>query len=192
MGATVTVTDALAVPPGPVQARENALELANDPVDWPILSESALPPDHAPEARQEVASVDDQVSVEDPPFAIDVGFAAIDTMGTGDGGGVLDTMTVADALAVPPAPVQERENVLELVNGPVDWPELSESALPPDHAPEARQEVASVDDQVSVEDPPLATDMGFAAIETVGIGRGVTTIVAEAVAPPPEPVQVRE
>jgi len=104
---TVTVADALAVPPDPVQARENVLVLVKAPLDW--LPEVVLIPDHAPEATQEVASVDDQVSVEDPPLATDVGFAASDTVGTGGGGGVPDTVTVADALALPPEPVQVRE-----------------------------------------------------------------------------------
>ena len=83
------------------------LVLVNAPLDW--LPEIALLPVHAPEATQEVASVDDQVSVEDPPLATDVGFAASDTVGTGGGGGVPDTVTVADALALPPEPVQVRE-----------------------------------------------------------------------------------
>jgi hypothetical protein len=130
------------------------------------------------------------VSAEESPLAIDVGFAASDTVGTE---GV--TVTVADALAVPPDPVQERENVLELVNAPVD--SLSESVLgPTPHAPEEVQEVAFVDDQVSMEEAPLATDVGFAASDTVGTGGGGgvpdTVTIAEEVALPPEPVQVRE
>ena len=104
---TVTVADALAVPPSPVQASANMLVLVKAPLDW--LPEVALLPDHAPEATQEVASVDDQVSVEDPPLATDAGFAASDTVGAGGGGGVPDTVTVADALALPPEPVQLRE-----------------------------------------------------------------------------------
>jgi hypothetical protein len=43
---------------------------------------------------------------------------------------------------------------------------------------------------VSVGAPPLATDVGFAVSDTVGIGNTVT--VTEALALPPEPVQVRE
>ncbi len=66
-------------------------------------------PDHAPEATQEVALVDDQVNMEDPPLATDVGFAASDTVGTGGGGGMPDTMTVVEVLALPPEPVQVRE-----------------------------------------------------------------------------------
>ena len=103
-------------------------------------------------------------------------------------------MTVADALAAPPDPVQERLNVLVLVNAPVDW--LPEIALVPDQLPEAVQDAAFVEDQASVDDPPLVTDVGFAASDTVGAGGGGgvpdTVIVADAVALPPELVQVRE
>ena len=45
--------------------------------------------------------------------------------------------------------------------------------MPPDHAPEAMQAVAPVDDQVSVDDPPLATEAGLADSDTVGGGGGV-------------------
>jgi uncharacterized Fe-S center protein len=41
--------------------------------------------------------------------------------------------------------------------------------LVPDHAPEAEQEVAFVEDQVSMEDPPLVTDVGLAASATVSV-----------------------
>ncbi len=60
--------------------------------------------------------------------------------------------------------------MLELVNAPLGW--LPEIALLLDHAPEATQEAASVDDQVSVEEPPLVTDAGFAVSDTVGTGGG--------------------
>ena len=63
-----------------------------------------MAPDQPPDAVQEVAFVEDQVSVEDAPFAIDVGFAVSDTVGPGGA-----TVTVADALALPPEPVQVRE-----------------------------------------------------------------------------------
>jgi hypothetical protein len=67
--------------------------------------------------------------------------------------------------------VQARLNVRVFVNTPVDW--LPEVDLEPDHAPEAEQEIAFVEDQVMVEVPPLATDVGFAASDTVGTGGGV-------------------
>ena len=147
-----------------------------------------MAPDHAPEAVQEVALADDQVSVEDAPLATEVGLAVSDTVGAGGGGGMPDTMTVTEALVLPPGPVQVREKLLLALSAPVDW--LPEVVLLPDHAPEAVQEVALVDDQVSVEDAPLATEVGFAVSDTVG--RGSTVTVAEALALPPEPVQVRE
>jgi len=159
----------------------NVLVTVNAPVDWPVLLESALLPDHAPEARQEpVALVDDQVSIEDPPLATDVGFAASDTVGAGGGGGMPDTVTPAEAFAVPPGPVQVREKVLLALSGPVDW--LPESIVAPDHAPEAVQEVASVEDHVSIEGLPLVTDAGFAVSDTVGAGGGGVV--------PPEPADV--
>jgi hypothetical protein len=69
----------------------------------------ALAPDQPPKAVQEVAFVEDQVSVDDPPLVTDVGFAASDAVGKGGGGGVPCTVTVADALALPSEPVQEIE-----------------------------------------------------------------------------------
>lgn len=114
---TATVAEALAVPPEPVQAIENVLELINAPLG--SLPEVSLLPDHAPEAVQEVASLEDQVRVEDPPLATEVGLAVRDTVGTGGGGGVPDTMTVTDLLALPPEPLQVREYPLLVVSVPV-------------------------------------------------------------------------
>jgi len=68
-----------------------------------------LLPDQAPEATQELALFDDQVSVEDAPLAIEVGLAVSDAVGSGGGGGMPDTLTVAEVLALPPEPVQVRE-----------------------------------------------------------------------------------
>ena len=79
----------------------------SEPVDSP--PEVALSPDQAPEAAQELAFVEDQVSIEGTPFATDGGSAASDTVGTGGGGGVNNTVTVTVALALPPEPVQVRE-----------------------------------------------------------------------------------
>jgi len=76
------------------------------------------------------------------------------------------------------------------VSGPIGW--LPESVVGvPDQTPEAVQDVASVEDQVSVEDPLIATDAGLAASDTMGAA-GNTVTVADVLALPPEPVQVRE
>ena len=99
---TSTVADALAVPLVPVQARLNVLVLANTPVD--ALPEVNLTPDQPSEAAQEVAFVDDQIRVEDSPLAIDAGFAASDTVGSGVGGVVVVKLQVKlDASALPAA-----------------------------------------------------------------------------------------
>jgi hypothetical protein len=74
------------------------------------------------------------------------------------------------------------------VSVPVDW--LPEIALLPDHAPEAEQEVAFVEDQVSIEDPLLVTDAGLAARDTVGDGGKSTPPVQFAGSDPPPPQAV--
>jgi len=76
--------------------------------------------------------------------------------------------------------------LLLAVSAPVDW--LPEIALVPDHAPEAVQEVASVDDQASIEDPLLATEVGVAANVTIGDG-GADTPPAQLAGSAPVPPQ---
>ena len=100
-------------------------------------------------------------------------------------------MTVADALAVPPDPVQERLNVLVLVSAAVDSLPPAGGVLAPDQPPEAVQAVAFVEDQVSVEDPPLATDAGFAASDTVCTGGGEGSTAELSALPPPQPESPR-
>ena len=73
------------------------------PVDWlPLV---ALVPLQAPLAAHEVALVEDQVKVAEPPVATEAGLAPRLTVGTGF---PVVTVTVVDWLVVPPAPVQER------------------------------------------------------------------------------------
>ena len=88
------------------------------------------------------------------------------------------TVTVAVALAVPFDPVQARLYVVVLVSPPVDA--LPETALAPDHPPEAVHDVALVEDQVSVDPPPLVTDVGFAVIDAVGPDGGGGDVVGAA------------
>jgi hypothetical protein len=61
------------------------------------LPEVALAPDQPPEAVHDVAFVEDQVSVDDPPLVMRAGFAVSDT--TGGAGGVPATVTLATAVA---------------------------------------------------------------------------------------------
>src|SRR5690349_1211099 len=98
--------------------------------------------------------------------------------------------TVALACALPPDPVQLSVKVREVVRAPVLW--LPDVAFVPLQPPDAVHEVALVEDQLSVLLPPLTTDVGDAAMETVGTGvelRIETVVLARAVVPP-EPVQV--
>jgi len=62
--------------------------------------------------------------------------------------------------------------------------------LLPDHPPEALQDVALVDDHVSLDAPPLATVLGLALKLTVAAGRALTDTVADCAALPPAPLQV--
>ena len=66
----------------------------------------ALVPDQPPEAVHEVAFVVDQLKVELPPLATVLGLAARLTVGA-EAAEV--TETVADWVALPPAPVQVSE-----------------------------------------------------------------------------------
>jgi hypothetical protein len=94
-----------------------------------------------------VASELVQLSVVDPPEETLVGDAVRFT--TGAAAAATVTVTVSDAL--PPSPVQESENWLSEVNAlKVRHPE---TAFDPDQSPEAVQDTASVELQISVVDP---------------------------------------
>jgi hypothetical protein len=145
------------------------------------LPEVACVPDQAPLAVQLVVFVEDQVSVLVLPVTTVVGFALIETVG-----GAM-TVTVADCSAVPPGPAQLSVYVPLAVSAPVET--VPEVAFVPDHAPLAVQLVVLADDQVRVLVPPVTTVVGFALTETVGAA--ITLAIADCVAVPPGPVQVR-
>jgi hypothetical protein len=142
-------------------------------------------PDQAPEATHEVALVEDQVRVAALPLVTVLGLALRVTVG-----GREVTVTVADCVALPPVPVQVNAYVLFVLSAPVDCDPLI--ALLPDQLPEAVQEVAWVLVQLTVELLPLAIVLGLAARLIVGAGVGVVTdTVADCVALPPAPLQLR-
>jgi hypothetical protein len=150
------------------------------PVDCePLL---AKVPDQPPEAVHAVALLEDQVNVELPPLATLLGLALIVTDGAG-----AETVTVADWLALPPAPVQVSANLVFVVRAAVFWEPLV--ALLPVQPPEAVQDVTLVEDQVRVEVAPLATVLGLAVRVTAGADV-VTDTVADCDALPPVPLQV--
>jgi hypothetical protein len=69
---------------------------------------------------------------------------------------------------------------------PVD--SLPDVAFDPVHAPLAVQLVASVEDQVSIDEPPVAILVGFADMVTVGATGAVTATVVDWLPSPPVPV----
>ena len=140
------------------------------PVDFDPVT--AMAPDQAPEAVQEVALLDDHVRVEALPLATVLGLALKLTVALG----VALTVTVADCAALPPLPLQVRVYVELLVSAPVDCDPLT--ALLPVQAPEATQEVAFVDDQLKVELLPLVMALGPTLSMTVGAA-GLTETVAD-------------
>ena len=99
------------------------------------------------------------------------------------------TLTTVDTLLVPPVPVHDKEYELGIVSAPVLCVPLV--VIAPLQLPEAVHEVALVELHVKVEEPPLATDVGFADRVTVGAGTTVTVAVA-ALLVPPVPLQVNE
>ena len=64
-------------------------------------------------------------------------------------------------------------------------------ALVPAHAPDAVQEVALLDDQVSVDALPLRMVLGLVLKLTVTVGFALTVTVAVCAAVPPAPLHVR-
>ena len=104
----LTVTDFEDEPPAPVHARVNVLAWLSAAVS--SVPDTALAPVQAPEAVQLVAFVADQVSVDFPPAVTDVGLAPSVTIGAGVDAAA--TVTDAERLAVPPAPVHASVNVL--------------------------------------------------------------------------------
>jgi hypothetical protein len=96
---TVTVTDCDAEPPAPLQVSAKLVVAVRALVLLePVLASLPLQP---PEAVHEVALLDDQVKVDAAPLFTVLGLA-LRTMA----GAALVTETVADWLALPPAPVQ--------------------------------------------------------------------------------------
>ena len=124
----------------------------------------ALLPLHAPVAEHDVAFVLDQVRVDAPPFDTLTGFALSDTVGAG---APATTLTVTDCDALPPVPLQVSVKVLVVLSALI--PSAPAGARAPDHAPDAVQLVALVDDQASVVAPPELIALGVAEILTVGV-----------------------
>ena len=131
-----------------------------------------------------MALLEFHVNVEAPPLTTEVGFAVNVTVGAG----TTVTLAVATLLA-PPTPVQVNEYEPAIVRGPVLCVPLV--ALVPLQFPEAVHDVALVELHVSVEAPPLATEVGFAVSVTVAVP-GTVTVVVAVLLRPFGPTQVKE
>ena len=156
-------------------------------VSAPVLSEplrARAPANVPPVPVHDVALVELQVNIEEAPLSTAVGFAANVAVGFG----TMVTVAVAGVLA-PPIPEQVSEYVVVAVSAPVVCEPLVGCA-PANVPPVIVQEVALVELQVNVEDPPLAIDVGLAVSVATGLGTMVTVAVA-GVLVPPAPVQVR-
>lgn len=165
------------MPLAPVQLSVKLLVVVKAPVPW--LPESDFGPDHAPDAVQDDTLEDDHTSDVEPPLPTEDGFAENDNAGAVDA----VTVTVTERVVLPLLPVQARVNVLVAVSWLMVWLPLG-IAFAPDHAPEAEQLVALLDDQVSVVEEPLDTDDGEAPMDTVGApGPGGGGVDAELLSP---------
>lgn len=143
----------------------------------------AFVPDQAPEAAHEVALAADQFSVALLPLVTALGPTLRLTVGVGD---LIEI--VADWTAVPPRPEQVSVYTASALRTPLDCVPLT--GLLPDQAPEAAQDVAFTAFHLSVELVPFAIVLGVALMLTVG-AVDFTETVADWVALPPAPVQVR-
>jgi hypothetical protein len=134
-------------------------------------------PLQSPLAAQAVESVEVHVKVEDAPAATEEGLALICAVGNG----LTVTVTVAGGL-VPPAPLHVTVKLAVAVSAPVLWVPLVASV--PLHAPDAAQEVALVEDQVTSLGAPGLTVVGETLMDAVGTGAGELEL------PPPPPHEV--
>jgi hypothetical protein len=142
----VTSTEALDVPPGPVQRRSKVVvPMSADEVSVP---DGGRLPVHPFDAVHVVASVLVQERAVVPLGATLVGFAVNAVVGAG----AAPTAIFTELVASPPAPEQVSVKVLEAVSaGVVSAPDM---ARLPIHAPDAVQDLAFVLLQVSLPAPP--------------------------------------
>ena len=135
-------------------------------VRGPVLCDPlvAFAPLQPPLAVHEVAFVLDQVRVAALPLMTVLGLADNVT----DGGGLETTLTVVEAVLVPPLPVQLSANVLVADNGPALTDPLVDRL--PLHAPDAVHVDAPTLFQVSVDEFPTLTMVGDALNVTCGGG----------------------
>jgi len=182
---TVTFTDCVADPPGPVHVRANAESAVSAPVF--AEPEVALAPLQLPDAEQLLASVEVHVSVADAPWATAAGATSSVTVGTAGAGGSCVTSTVTVWLAEPAAPAQV--SVYAVVDASALVVSAPLSALGPLQPPDATQLDALVDAQVRLAVEACWTISGVAARASVGAtgaGGVVGAVAGSEESPPPQ------
>ena len=144
----------------------------------------ALFPDQLPEAVQLVTLVPVQLKVVVPFSLTELGLAEKESVGIG-----AVTVIPTDSVALPPAPVQVRLNVLSAISGPVDCEPVVGRL--PDQSPEALQSLVLPLFQLKVVDSPSAKLDEFTVKLTQGADGDMTVMLAESFTLPPLPLQVR-
>jgi hypothetical protein len=181
----LTVTEAVLLPPPPVQVSVNVVAALNAPlIALPLGDMFPLQP---PEAVHAVAFVELHFSVVAAPLTTEAGLAVSATVG-GEAA-VAVTVTVEIAGLVPAAPAHVSVKLVVALSGPVLA--LPFVGLAPLQPPEAVHPVVFAELHISVAALPSCTVVGFALIVAVGAGP-VTAIVTAAVAGevPVAPVQL--
>jgi hypothetical protein len=171
----LTVTEAVWLPPPPVQVSVNVVAaLSARLIALPFVGSAPLQP---PEAVHAVAFVELQFSVVAAPLTTEAGLAVSAIVGGGAAAAV--TVTVEIAGLVPAAPVHVSVKLVVALSGPVlALPFVGSAPLQP---PEAVHAIVFAELHISVAALPICTVMGFAFSEAVGVG-AVTAIVTAAIA----------
>ena len=170
----LTVTEAMWLPPAPVQVSVNVVAALNAPVvALPLVVSAPLQP---PEAVHALAFVELQVSVAAAPLTTAAGLAVSAIVGGRAATAV--TVTVEIAGLVPETPAHVSVKLVVALSGPVlALPFVGSAPLQP---PEAVHAVAFAELHVSVAALPICTVMGLAF--SVAVGGVATAIVTAAVA----------
>jgi hypothetical protein len=138
----------------------------------------AIESDQEPDAAQDVALVEDQVIVKELLTSTELTLEVI--VAVGAAGSV--TVTEAESVALPPAPVQV---IVYVLDPAVDSEKVlvPEVAIESDQSPDAVQAVAFVEDQVRVKSVLTSTELVLE--ERVAVGAGVVPPPLPPVLPPP-------
>jgi len=181
--ATLTVTEWLALPPGPLQVSVKAVAALSAPV--PALPLVGSLPDQPPEPVQLLALVEDQLSIEDPPRLTVVGLALRLTVGL---------PTAACTVIVKAGKVADPLPSLTLIRMPALLPTSAAAGVPPSCplavSKLAQEGLLAIENVRLLPDGSLAVGVNEYAVPAVTLVAGVpeiegpeapdTTVIAKA------------